>query len=75
MSRVGHVQRTGKKNEFRVLTGKTEENTHWEDIDVDWRILKLILREVERLGVGYIHLAHRNLRWTVVNAFMNLRVP
>jgi hypothetical protein len=72
---VRHVERTGKKNKSRVLTGKTEENSHWEDLDVDWRILKWILREAEWLGVGYIHLAHRHQRWTVVNMSMNLRVP
>ena len=70
------MERTGKKNEFRVFTGRNEENSHWEDLDVDWRILKWILREIEWLGVDYIHLAHRkHQRWTVVNTFMNLRVP
>jgi hypothetical protein len=39
---MGHVERTGKKNGFRVLTGKTEENRplgrsrcRWEDTRMD----------------------------------------
>ena len=44
---MGHVERIGKKNEFRVLTGKLKKTDHWEDLDVDGRTLIWILREAE----------------------------
>jgi hypothetical protein len=37
--------------------GKLKKTGHWENLDVDGRILKWISREVEWLGVGYIYLA------------------
>jgi hypothetical protein len=73
---MGHVVRIGNKNAFRVFTGNLEKVGHWEDLDVDGRILKWILKEAEWLGVGFIHLAQRkHQRWTGVNTVMNLRVP
>jgi hypothetical protein len=39
------VERTGKKNEFRVSLGKLREGDHLEELDVD---VKIILKRCER---------------------------
>jgi hypothetical protein len=42
---AGHVARMGeRRNAYRILVGKPEGKSHWEDQDVDgWTILKWIL--------------------------------
>jgi hypothetical protein len=40
----GHVARMWEKRNKRILVGKTEGKSHWEDREVDgWTILKWIL--------------------------------
>ena len=55
------------------MLGKRPLERHgrkWKDI------IKMILKEMGREGVGWVNMAYDRGRWqTVVNAVMNLRVP
>jgi hypothetical protein len=50
---AGHVVRMGeKRNAYRILVGKPEGKSHWEDQDVGgWTILKWILDRIGWDGV------------------------
>jgi hypothetical protein len=53
---AGHVARMGQEiGVHRVLVGKPEERCHWEDPDVDGRIiLRWIFRKLEAVvGTGW----------------------
>jgi hypothetical protein len=49
---------------------------HLENFGVDGDNIKVDLREIEFVGVGWIHVTQdRDRWWTIVNAVMNIRVP
>jgi hypothetical protein len=60
-------------NARRVFVGKSEGTRHhgrcrrrWEDN------IKMDIKEIERQGVGWVHLAQDNVTcWTVVNTVLN----
>jgi hypothetical protein len=56
---------------------KLKERGHWEDLDVDWRIiLKWKLKVIASENVDWLHLALDGENWQAsVNAVINLRVP
>ena len=49
---VGHVEHIGKKNEFRVLTGKTEENRSLGRSTCRWKDTKMDLKRSRMAGCG-----------------------
>jgi hypothetical protein len=73
---AGCVAHVGERRDaYRVLVEKPEENNHLEDTGVDGRmILKWILNMLDG-GMDWIHLAQNRGRWqTLVNAVINFRV-
>ena len=61
----------------KVLVGKPEGKSHWEDQDVDGRIiLRRIFRKWERGCGDWMELAQDKDSWrALVSAVMNFRVP
>ena len=59
-----------------LWSGNLKERDHWEDPDVDGRI---ILRDIQEVGGGcgdWMELAQdRDRWWALVNTVINLRVP
>jgi hypothetical protein len=65
-----------KSNAYRILVGKPEGKSHWEDQDVDVGNIKMDLREIGWDGVDWIYLDQDRDQWrALVNTVMNLRVP
>jgi hypothetical protein len=64
------------RNVYRILVGKPDGKSHWEDLDVGgWTILKWIL-EIGWNGMDWIDLAPDRDQWrALVNTVLNLRVP
>jgi hypothetical protein len=66
-----------------VLVGKSKETDHSEDLGIDGRILKLILKKQDWRawtgghgleGMDFIHLAQdRDTCWTVMNMVITFR--
>jgi len=53
---VRHVERVGKKNEFRITTGKTEENRPLGNPRCRWEDTKIDLKRSRMAGCG-LHLS------------------
>ena len=62
---------------YRCWWGNLRERDHWEDPDIDGRIiLKWIFRKWDVGGMDWIELVQDRDRWqALVNTVMNLRVP
>jgi hypothetical protein len=78
MKCTGHVVRMGgKRNMYRLLVGKPEGRSHWEDQDIEWvDNIMMDLVEVGWDNVDSIGLAQDRDRWrALVNSVLNLRVP
>jgi hypothetical protein len=65
-----------RRGAYMVLLRKPEERKHFEDPDIDGRILLKCIFEKWDRSVDSIDLAENRDRWrAVVNAVMNFRVP
>jgi hypothetical protein len=64
-----------KRNAYRILVGKPEGKSHWENQDIGWWIiLKWILEGLD--GVDWIDMAQDRHQWrALVNTVLNLLVP